>query len=65
MPSLVARSSRGKLLELESVDHTQLLQPGPMLDLLVERIIAWQVEGGGIAGLDFIWWMMDCGNGSA
>jgi pimeloyl-ACP methyl ester carboxylesterase len=35
---LVARSSRGKLLELESVDHSQLLQPGPVLDRLVERI---------------------------
>ena len=35
---LVARSSRGKLLELESVDHTQLLQAGPVLDRLVVRI---------------------------
>jgi pimeloyl-ACP methyl ester carboxylesterase len=35
---LVARSSRGKLLELESVDHSQLLQAGPVLDRLVARI---------------------------
>jgi len=35
---LVARSSRGKLLELEGVDHTQLLQAGPELDRLVVRI---------------------------
>jgi pimeloyl-ACP methyl ester carboxylesterase len=35
---LVARSSRGKLLELESVDHEELLQAGPMLDRIVVRI---------------------------
>ena len=35
---LVARSSRGKLLELESIDHRQLLQAGPVLDRLVMRI---------------------------
>jgi pimeloyl-ACP methyl ester carboxylesterase len=35
---LVAHSSRGKLFELGSVDHTQLLHPGPVLDRLVERI---------------------------
>jgi pimeloyl-ACP methyl ester carboxylesterase len=35
---LVARSSRGKLLELERVDHSELLQAGPVLDRLVVRI---------------------------
>jgi pimeloyl-ACP methyl ester carboxylesterase len=35
---LVARSSCGKLLELESVDHTDLLKAGPVLDRLVARI---------------------------
>jgi pimeloyl-ACP methyl ester carboxylesterase len=35
---LVARSSRGQLLELESFDHKQLLQAGPVLDRLVARI---------------------------
>jgi hypothetical protein len=35
---LVGRSSRGKLLELESGDHTQLMQAGPVLDRLVVRI---------------------------
>jgi pimeloyl-ACP methyl ester carboxylesterase len=35
---LVACSRRGKLLELEGVDHTQLLQAGPELDRLVVRI---------------------------
>jgi pimeloyl-ACP methyl ester carboxylesterase len=35
---LVARSSRGKLLELEGVDHEQLLEEGPVLDRLVVRI---------------------------
>jgi pimeloyl-ACP methyl ester carboxylesterase len=35
---LVARSSRGKLLELESVDHSDLLKAGPVLDRLVARI---------------------------
>ena len=35
---LVARSSRGKLLELKSVDHSELLQAGPVLDRLVVRI---------------------------
>jgi pimeloyl-ACP methyl ester carboxylesterase len=36
---LVARSSRGKLVELEEVlDHRQLLQPGPMLDRMIPSI---------------------------
>jgi hypothetical protein len=35
---LVARSSCGKLHELESVDHTDLLKAGPVLDGLVARI---------------------------
>jgi hypothetical protein len=35
---LVARSSRGKLFELGSVDHSQLLHPGPVLDRLVGGI---------------------------
>jgi pimeloyl-ACP methyl ester carboxylesterase len=35
---LVARTSRGKLLELGSIDHSELLQAGPVLDRLVERI---------------------------
>jgi pimeloyl-ACP methyl ester carboxylesterase len=35
---LVGRSSCGKLLELESVDHTDLLKAGPVLDRLVARI---------------------------
>jgi pimeloyl-ACP methyl ester carboxylesterase len=36
---LVARSSRGKLLEFGSIDHKQLLQPGPVLDRLVVHIM--------------------------
>jgi pimeloyl-ACP methyl ester carboxylesterase len=35
---LAARSSRGRLLELEGVEHTLLLKPGPVLDRLVTRI---------------------------
>jgi hypothetical protein len=35
---LVARSSRGTFIELESVDHTDLLKAGPVLDRLVARI---------------------------
>ena len=35
---LVARSSRGKLLELESIDHSELLRTGPVPDRLVGRI---------------------------
>jgi pimeloyl-ACP methyl ester carboxylesterase len=35
---LVARTSRGKLFELEGVDHAQLMQPGPVLDRLAARI---------------------------
>jgi hypothetical protein len=35
---LVARSSRGKLLELESVDHEDLLREGSLLDRMVVRI---------------------------
>jgi pimeloyl-ACP methyl ester carboxylesterase len=35
---LVARSSCGKLLELENVDHADLLNAGPVLDRLVARI---------------------------
>ncbi len=35
---LVARSSRGKLVELEHIDHSRLLRPGPVFDLIVARI---------------------------
>jgi hypothetical protein len=36
---LAARSSRGKLIELEEVlDHRQLLQPGPMFDRTIPSI---------------------------
>jgi pimeloyl-ACP methyl ester carboxylesterase len=42
---LVARSSRGNFLELESADHTLLLQPGPILDHLVERVKQFAQEG--------------------
>jgi pimeloyl-ACP methyl ester carboxylesterase len=35
---LVARSSRGRRLELESIDHQELLRTGPVLDRLVARI---------------------------
>jgi pimeloyl-ACP methyl ester carboxylesterase len=36
---LVARSSRGKLVELEEgLDHRQLLQPGPMFDRMIASI---------------------------
>jgi hypothetical protein len=35
---LVARSSRGKLVELEHVDHSQLMTPGPAFDRIVARI---------------------------
>jgi pimeloyl-ACP methyl ester carboxylesterase len=36
---LVARSSRGRLVELEEVvDHERLLQPGPMFDRMIVRI---------------------------
>jgi pimeloyl-ACP methyl ester carboxylesterase len=35
---LVARSSRGKLVELEHVDHSQLMKPGPAFDRMVARI---------------------------
>jgi hypothetical protein len=36
---LVARSSRGKLVELEEgLDHRQLLRPGPMFDRMIASI---------------------------
>jgi pimeloyl-ACP methyl ester carboxylesterase len=35
---LVASSDRGRLFELERVEHSQLLKPGPVLDRLVARI---------------------------
>jgi pimeloyl-ACP methyl ester carboxylesterase len=35
---LVARSSRGKLLECDYVDHSQLLISGPVFDRMVENI---------------------------
>lgn len=34
----VARSSRGKLVELEHIDHSQLIKPGPVFDLIVARV---------------------------
>jgi pimeloyl-ACP methyl ester carboxylesterase len=36
---LAARSSRGGLLELEHVDHGQLVSPGPVLDQITDRIV--------------------------
>ncbi len=38
LAELVARSSRGKLLELENVDHSELLRAGPVLDRLIVRV---------------------------
>jgi hypothetical protein len=35
---LVARSSCGTLLDLEGIDHKQLMQEGPVFDRLVARI---------------------------
>jgi pimeloyl-ACP methyl ester carboxylesterase len=35
---LVGRSSRGKLVEIEHIDHSRLMQPGPVFDLMVARI---------------------------
>jgi hypothetical protein len=36
---LVARSTRGKIVELEEVvDHRRLLQPGPMFDRVIGSI---------------------------
>lgn len=35
---LVARSSRGKVVEFEYVDHSQLVKPGPVFDRMVARI---------------------------
>jgi hypothetical protein len=35
---LIARSSRGTLVEFEHVDHGHLMEPSPMFDPMVARI---------------------------
>ena len=35
---LVARSSRGRLIEVEPIDHSRLIKPGPVFNRIVARV---------------------------